>query len=261
MRCTLIARFLLRIAVIFGLPCVAAAETPLTNEQIIINFNTVAFGNEYTKQQYGHVRKWEKPIYVGILGKPPDSFDDMVVHFLDELIAATGHPMSLVYSPRIVREKRMPKGFNPNKVVNIFLFYDTIDGIAKSVRNKKIPHSDFVIKTLSAGKAHCMATINKKKNNIVSAIVYFPSHHTPKSIRTCIVEELTQILNLPNDSDKITQSIFKDRGKHNELTPQDRMFLYLLYNSGVTAGMPRVEALKAIYAKLNKIRPGGIKQK
>ena len=97
MRYTLIARFLLRIAIIFGLPCVAAAENSLTNEQIIINFNTIAFGNEYTKQQYGHVRKWEKPIYVGILGKPPDSFDDMVVHFLDELIAATGHPMPLVY--------------------------------------------------------------------------------------------------------------------------------------------------------------------
>ena len=73
----------------------------------------------------------------------------------------------------------MPKGFNPNNVVNIFLFYYTIDGLAKSVRNKKIPHSDFGIKTLSAGKVHCMATINKKKNKIVSAIVCFPSHHTP----------------------------------------------------------------------------------
>ena len=39
------------------------------------------------------------------------------------------------------------------------------------------------------------------------------------------------------------------------------MFLYLLYNTGVTASMPRVEALKAIYIKLNKIRRGGIKQK
>ena len=87
--------------------------------------------------------------------------------------------MSLVYSPRIVREKRMQKGFNLNKVVNIILFYDTIDGVAKSVRIKEIPHSDFVIKTLSAGKAHCMATINKKKNNIVSAIVYSPSPQTP----------------------------------------------------------------------------------
>ena len=77
----LIARLLLQIAIIFCLPCVAAAETPLTNEQIIINFNTIAFGNEYTKQQYGHVRKWEKLIYVGILCKSPDSFDDMVVQF------------------------------------------------------------------------------------------------------------------------------------------------------------------------------------
>ena len=70
----------------------------------------------------------------------------MVVHFLDELIATTGHLMSLVYSPRIVHEKRMPEGFNSNKVVIIFLFYDTIDGNAKSARNKKIPHSDFVIR-------------------------------------------------------------------------------------------------------------------
>lgn len=87
--------------------------------------------------------------------------------------------MPLVYSPRIVREKRMSQAIKPNNVVNIFLYYDTIDGIAKSVRNKKIPHSDFVIKRAAAGKAHCMATINKKKINIVSAIVYFPSHHTP----------------------------------------------------------------------------------
>lgn len=66
---------------------------------------------------------------------------------------------------------------------------------------------------------------------------------------------------MPNDNDKITQSIFKDWCKHNELTPKDRMLLYLLYNYGVTVGMPRVEALTAIYAKLNKIHLGGIKQK
>ena len=89
--------------------------------------------------------------------------------------------MSLVYSPRIVHEKRMPKVFNLNNVVNIFLYYDTFYGIAKSVQNKKIPHSDFVIKTLSADKAHCMVTINKKTNNIVSAIVFFSliTRHNP----------------------------------------------------------------------------------
>ncbi len=53
----LIARLLLQIAIIFCLPCVAAAETPLTNEQIITNFKSVTFGNEYTDQQYGHARK------------------------------------------------------------------------------------------------------------------------------------------------------------------------------------------------------------
>ena len=51
--------------------------------------------------------------------------------------------MSLVYLPRIIHEKRMPKSFDPNNVVNIFLFYYTIDGIAKSVRNKNILHGDY----------------------------------------------------------------------------------------------------------------------
>ena len=74
----------------------------------------------------------------------------------------------------------------------------------------------------------------------------------------CIVEELTQILGLLNDSDKITQSVFKDRGKHNELSMTDRISLYLRYNTGLTADMPCVEALKAIYAKLKKIHSGGI---
>ena len=77
----LIARLLLQIAIIFCLPCVAAAETPLTNEQIITNFRSVTFGNEYTDQQYGHARKLKKPILGGILDKPPDSSEDIVLHF------------------------------------------------------------------------------------------------------------------------------------------------------------------------------------
>ncbi len=40
----------------------------------------------------------------------------------------------------------MLKGLYSNKVVNIFRFSDTINGVAKRARNKKIPHSDFVIK-------------------------------------------------------------------------------------------------------------------
>lgn len=62
---------------------------------------------------------------------------------MDELIGTLGHLMSLVYLPRIVHEERMPKGFNPNNVMNICLFHYTIDGITKSVRNKKIPHGDY----------------------------------------------------------------------------------------------------------------------
>lgn len=249
------------ILLLVGFATIAHAQTPLTNDQIIKNFNAIAFGNEYTKKQYQTVRKWKDPIYAGIIGNPPDTFDDMISAFLDELIAATGHPIALVHSPRMQREKRRPKLPGKKKIkVNLFLIYDSIQGISAFLKKNKIPHGQLIIDQLSSRKAHCMATINKKNNNIFSAFVYFPAYHTAKNIRICIVEELTQVMGLPNDSREITQSIFKDRGKHNELTPQDRLFLRLLYDDGVKHGMARVEALKAIYANLNRIRPAGIRQ-
>ena len=244
------------------LPFLAAgAEKPLTNEQIIINFNTVAFGNEYTRSQYQYIRKWKDPIRAAILGKPPDEFDDMVVAFIDELIAATGHRIALYYSPRMKREGRLPKwqkGKQPK--ANFFMIYDTINGIEAFTTKNKIPEGKHIVSTLKAGKAHCMATIYRKNKNIVRSIVYFPSHLSLQAIRICIVEELTQVMGLPNDSLTITQSIFRDRGKHNELQPQDRLFLRLLYDPRVEYGMERVAALNVVYAILNHIRPAGIKR-
>ena len=253
------ARAVVAYGLVFASP--ASAETPLTNDEIITNFNTVAFGNEYTRVQYQNIRKWSEPLLGAIVGKPSDEFDDMVIAFFDELIAATGHPISLVYSPRMQREKRVeiPQGQKAPKT-NLYLIYDTLDGIGEFIRKHRIPQGDLVTSTLRQGKAHCMATLNKRGHEIVSAFIYFPSHHSTQYIRICIVEELTQIMGLPNDSDTIRQSIFQDRGKHNELTPQDRLLLRLLYDPRVTPGMERVAALRTIYAILNQIRPGGIRR-
>ena len=75
-----------------------AVEEPLTNYEIIQNLNRIAFISEYIGKWIDHVRKWVTPLKIDIQGTPPPAFENMLSNYLDELMAATNHPMRLVYS-------------------------------------------------------------------------------------------------------------------------------------------------------------------
>lgn len=57
----------------------------------------------------------------------------------------------------------------------------------------------------------------------------------------CVVEEITQVLGLPNDSEKVFPSIFNDKTPQDLLTGLDLILLKLLYNSSIRAGMTAAE--------------------
>lgn len=246
-----------------------STEKPLTNYEIIQNLNRIAFLSEYSGKWIKHVRKWTTPLKIGIQGNPPPEFENMLSNYLDELIAATNHPMSLVYSSRMRREKRLAKGFNPKKDVNVLLLYQPIDKLGKHLPDKQFPEKVALLNTLRVGKATCMAKIFKKGPEIRLAYVIIPAKHGHpryggKILRTCIVEELTQILGLANDSDKVKRSMFVQKNQYSEIgstkyiTPGDRLMLKVFYDPRLKVGMPRQEALQLAFNILNFIRPGGI---
>lgn len=87
----------------------------------------------------------------------------------------------------------------------------------------------------------------------------------------CIVEELTQILGLPNDSEKVFPSIFNDRSIDQLLSGLDYILLKILYDPLLIAGMDETNArpvVAAIVARLinngvvghadSKVRQGGL---
>ena len=86
-------------------------------------------------------------------------------------------------------------------------------------------------------------------------MVLFPATHSKEYLRTCVVEELTQILGLPNDSDSVKPSIFNDQSRYSELTDHDRRMLKMLYDPRITPGMPRKEALRQGRLILNEMSP------
>ncbi len=54
---------------------------------------------------------------------------------------------------------------------------------------------------------------------------------------SCIVEELTQVMGLPNDSEKVFPSVFNDKSYNDLLTGLDFVLLKMLYHPALKVGM------------------------
>ncbi len=237
-------------------PAGAGAETGerLSNAEIVRNFNIIAFGNEYTGHRYERLRKWRNPIIARIDGNPPAYFEDFVRRHLRELTKITGFPARLAYSERMRREKRLAKGLHP-KSFNMFLLYYPMREMTAVVRKQLGGKMDPSLVRLKSGASTCEAKIFKKDDEIKTAVILFPAYGDRKILRACVVEELTQVMGLVNDSNSVRPSIFNDTSQYLELTDHDRLLLRILYDARMPIGMPRRDAMRTAHIILREIRP------
>src|SRR3546814_2030365 len=82
----------------------ARAQEP-TDDQLLRHFDAVAFGSEYAGAPIGFVRKWKRPIVIGVQGEPPAYFEDFVRQHAADLAKITGHRLTYGYSPATERER------------------------------------------------------------------------------------------------------------------------------------------------------------
>lgn len=230
----------------------AVAQEPLTNEKILRNFNIVAFGNEYTHRRYKIVRKWAKPIRIGIQGKYPPYFEKFVNEHIRKLWELTGHPIELYYSLAKQKAGSLAKDFDPKKV-NFILYYLPQKDIYKAV-GKYFDNDPKQVKFM-VDNSTCFAKFFTKKGEITAALAVFPDHRPKEHMWACVVEEITQILGLANDSASVNPSIFNDVSQHFSLTKHDEWMLRMFYDTRITAGMARQKAIDAGRTILNEIRP------
>ncbi len=77
----------------------------------------------------------------------------------------------------------------------------------------------------------------------------------------CLLEEMTQALGLPNDSELVRPSIFNERDVLNRLSLNDQIQVRTLYDWRMWPGMPREGALtvaRTIIAELSaRVRESG----
>ena len=245
-------RFLIALFLVLS-PISSDADESFTNADLLRNFDVIAFGNEYTGQKYDHVRKWAKPMLMGIQGKDyPAHLETFIDDVAKDLSETTGHRIELYYSFAKHKAGELAADFDRNKV-NVILYYMDDEDLPGALA--KYWKDDEEKVRWMVRNSTCFANYFTKKGEIVAAVIAFPSRHPVSYHRACAVEEITQLLGLPNDSHAGSPVIFIDSSRYFELTEHDRWLLRALYQPAIKPGMARNDALRLALDYWKRARP------
>lgn len=212
----------------------AAAEEPWQSSDYLQQaFIEVALHNEYAVGEQP-VRKWLQPVKVWLEHHTDQSEQHSLLtkyHF-QHLAKITGHPISFAKSRQ---EANFVVVFS-----HLQLWRNDIALISGNLSIK--PPND----------AACMFGLDlDDKKAIRKAWVVIPVDYAQehRQLLSCIVEETTQAMGLPSDSDKVFPSVFNDHTPESLLTGLDALLLKLLYQPAIKPGM-RASQVKPILASI-----------
>ena len=206
------------------------------------DFATLALGREHEQTRAGRIIKWAKPVRVGVLGERRGEVLPLVRLHAQHLRTITGHDIRAVDDGEIdiavIVVARLDRA-NVAAHASIFrrLFRDEA---AYEAYLGRIERGEF--------RPICLSTLRTRgqTSEIALAVSFIPLDRGRDVVYQCIVEELAQLLGLPNDSDEIEPSIFNDRSPHIDLTDRDALFLRVLYDPRIVPGMG-YEALAKVF--------------
>ena len=206
----------------------ALAEEQWQKPAFILNaFSEIALKNEYGPDD-GRIKKWHSPVNIWVEHQVGDQqlHEKLLRWHIEHLVEITNHPIQLVKSP----EK-----------ANVRFVFTHFEKMQKTARQQLGKNADSVLYSTL-----CLAQVNKDANyQIRHAQILIPVDQARMhgKLISCIVEEMTQIMGLVNDSEKVFPSIFNDRTPNELLSGLDYLLLKILYDPKLHAGMSRDQVL------------------
>ncbi|CAB5501138.1 Tellurite resistance protein (telA) [uncultured Gammaproteobacteria bacterium] len=88
-------------------------------------------------------------------------------------------------------------------------------------------------------ESNCLLSFRHKAYQLIGATVIIPVDHAMRYglLPACVVEELTQAMGLPNDSDWVNPSVANDKSILDLLTGLDYLMLKILYDKRLVVGL------------------------
>ena len=215
----------LAIAILIVRP--ATAQKPNIDD-LVGFFDTVVFGSELdAKLANTVVAKWrDGPIRIAVqnLKKGQEPLLEFARDHLRRIAQVTGLPF---------------EGTQDTSKSDIDLIF-----LKRAQMGKlKIPNTDpEVIRKAAQGGCYFLSW-KSPPDTIVKAIIVINVERDKAATNSCILEEITQSLGLPNDTDMMRPSIFSDRDRLYDLSPTDEILVRTLYDIRMKRGLPRPQAL------------------
>jgi len=197
---------------------------------LLKSFIEIAMFNEYSERPAG-IRKWTRPIdyvFVHRVGDP-QLHERLTRMHIEQLAEITG----LSIRPAATQE-----------AANLLIIFSTEMALQQELI------SDFGIRSSPQRQSLfrnsiCLGQFSLAADaSIARAVVIIPVDRASAHAKLvdCIVEEITQVLGLPNDSDQVFPSIFNDKSVNSLLSGLDYLLLKMLYDPRVKAGMNLAQA-------------------
>jgi hypothetical protein len=206
----------------------------MSDERVIADFVIVALGREYAADQArtGRLVRWTRPIRVAGMGPRPDIWGRTLEWHMRRLARITRHPIELHPSGEV-------------DLLAIFVPRLTAEAVAAHADVYRRVFSDEIryeaqMARIAAGSlnAVCFTSVRVDRDfSISAAVAFIPLDRGAAVVRQCIIEEMSQALGLPNDSDDVDPSIFNDHSPYIELTQKDILLLRMLYHPAMRLGM------------------------
>jgi hypothetical protein len=235
-------------------------DVPFTDRMLAENFLRVALFDEYRRGSDGFVReetesrlrRWEVPVRIGVrfgASVPPDrqaTDRARIASFAARLSAVTGHPIGL-------------DDANPNFLIQV---------VSEDEREALGPKLQAFLPNLSPGEVAGVTAMPRSTYCLVYALsvgntgsyskafAVIRSEHPDLLRLSCLHEELTQGLGLPNDSPRARPSIFNDDEEFALLTDHDELLLRMLYSPELRPGMSVEEARPIVYSLARRLMGG-----
>lgn len=202
-------------------------------DHMVDSFDEIVFNAEFGQTIAPRVTKWVDPllIYLDIRAGDPTLYHRLVTAHTHELSRLTGLPIEIVASP---------------DDANVFMVFDRDDALVRSAATYQPTigrHSEQIAKTLCFG----IYSVNRR-SEIKRAVIGIPTDRAASlgKLSACVIEEMTQVMGLPNDSEAVSPSIFNDKSVDDQLTDLDRWMVRMLYDPSVEPGMDRGATLAQI---------------
>lgn len=223
-------------------------DTPFTADDLLRNFEAIAFFDEYTPGtgiafrgtgRGGRLSRWAGPVRIGIefgASVPPDQRrrdQASITAYADRLARVTGQPVGIA---------------RQNANFNVFVAGEDDSAFVQRRLSELIPGirpADLDLFRNLPRSYYCLViavSAPRMPNVYTRAVALIRAEHPDLVRLSCIHEEIAQGLGLPNDSPEARPSIFNDDDEFALLTAQDELLLKMLYDPRLQPGMTADEA-------------------